>query len=177
MAAFSPACAAEITQPDTVQAAIAERAEELCPERLVLAVAHIDAQDFPVAISTAAGGDHDCLGHDLPGFADMQIGRVEFAHVQVGAGVGVLAVVGVDAAVDAVSETEREAFDVVVRPESGGGCRLPLPVMGGGVDQVGDREFDPMALEALMSLKVLTSRAMRGLRGGASSRNSRQTAR
>jgi hypothetical protein len=60
-----------------VEAAVLEVAEELGPERLVLRVAHIDAEDLTVAVSTQPGGDHHGLGDDLAGLAHVDVGRVQ----------------------------------------------------------------------------------------------------
>ena len=55
---------------------------EAAPERFVLAVADIAAEDLPRAVSGDAGGDHDGHGYDLAGgVADVQVGRI---HVDIG---------------------------------------------------------------------------------------------
>jgi len=64
-------------QPHAAKAAVNQVAEELGPEGLVLAVAHVDTEDFAVAVSAAAGRDHHRFGHDLAVLADVHVGRVE----------------------------------------------------------------------------------------------------
>ena len=60
------------------QAAAFQAGEEPAPERLVLAVAHVGAQDFPGAVGGDPSGDDDGHGHDLPGgVADVEVGGVE----------------------------------------------------------------------------------------------------
>jgi hypothetical protein len=72
-------------QPDPAQAAGLQRAEERGPERAVLAVSDVHAEDFPVAVGPDADGDHDGLGDDLVVDPGLAVGRVE-EHVRVGRG-------------------------------------------------------------------------------------------
>jgi hypothetical protein len=60
------------------QATALQAGEEARPERLVLAVADVDAQDLSGAVRGDASRDHDGHRQDLPGgVADVQVGRVE----------------------------------------------------------------------------------------------------
>lgn len=72
-------------QLDPVQAAGLERAQERGPERSVLTVADVEPQDFPVAVGTDRGGDHDRLGDHPPVHPGLAVGGVE-EHVGVGVG-------------------------------------------------------------------------------------------
>ena len=63
------------------QATLLETEQEAAPERLVLAVADVEAEDLPGAVDGDPGGDHDGHRDDLAVLAglvvDMEIGRVE----------------------------------------------------------------------------------------------------
>ncbi len=62
---------------DPAQAAVAQVAQELGPERLGLAVPDLAAQHFPSAVGADAGGDHDRLGDHPTVEADLAVGRVQ----------------------------------------------------------------------------------------------------
>ena len=65
-------------QLHAAETASAQRAQEPAPERLVLGVADVAAQDLPVAVGGDAGGDDDGHRHDLRGLvADVQVGGVQ----------------------------------------------------------------------------------------------------
>ena len=64
-------------QAHAVQVAVFEAAEELGPERLVLRVPNVDAEDFSMPVGAQAGGDDHGFGDDLAAVADMHIGGVE----------------------------------------------------------------------------------------------------
>jgi hypothetical protein len=65
-------------QPHAGQDAPLEAGEEAAPERLVLAVAHVQAEDFPGAVGRDAGAHDHGHGHDLcGGVADVEVGGVE----------------------------------------------------------------------------------------------------
>ncbi len=66
-----------MTQLDSVQAAVAQVAEELGPEVLGLAVTGRAAQHFPSAISADAGRDHDGLADDPTGQAHLAVRRIQ----------------------------------------------------------------------------------------------------
>jgi hypothetical protein len=60
------------------QPALLQRGEEPSPERLVLAVADVEAEDFPRPVGGDARGHDDGHRHDLMGgVADVEVGRVE----------------------------------------------------------------------------------------------------
>jgi hypothetical protein len=52
-------------QLDASEAALLERSDEVAPERLALAVAHLEAEQFPAPIGVHAHGDDDSSGADL----------------------------------------------------------------------------------------------------------------
>ena len=83
MAARRPAWASEMTRRTSLSPACSQAAQEAGPERLVLAVAEVDAEDLPVTTGGDAGGHDDGPGHDLPQgvVADMHVGGVE-VHVR-----------------------------------------------------------------------------------------------
>ena len=64
-------------EPDAVESAVLEVAEELGPERLALRVADVDPEDLAVAVGPDNGGDDHGLGDDLPRFADVDVGRIQ----------------------------------------------------------------------------------------------------
>ncbi len=64
-------------QAHTAQATRPQRAQERRPERLVLAVAHGQAQHLPGAIGGHPGGHHDGLGHHPSSFVGLDVGGVE----------------------------------------------------------------------------------------------------
>jgi len=66
-------------QPDPGQAPSAQVGQKCPPERLLLAVAHGQAEDLPATGGRDPGRHHHRLGHHLPqaGLAHMQVGRVE----------------------------------------------------------------------------------------------------
>ena len=70
-------------QAHPAQAPVAQRAQEPGPERLVLAVADVDAEDLPVAVGGDPRRDHDRPRHDLAEgvVADVDVGGVE-VHVR-----------------------------------------------------------------------------------------------
>ncbi|MCB5294463.1 hypothetical protein BJQ90_03931 [Arthrobacter sp. SO3] len=59
------------------QAAGFQRPQERGPEALVLAVADVEAQDFPASVRSDAEGDHHRLGHDAVPDAGLAVGGVE----------------------------------------------------------------------------------------------------
>ena len=66
-----------------MQASVAQRAQELAPEVLGLAVADVDAQHLAVSVGGDAGGDHDRLRHDPAADAGLAVGRIE-EHIRRG---------------------------------------------------------------------------------------------
>ena len=77
MAARRPAWASETTSLTPSSPRSVRVTQELGPEGLVLAVADVHTEDFAVAVSPHAGGDHHRFGDDLAGVADVDIGRVQ----------------------------------------------------------------------------------------------------
>ena len=67
----------------TAQATGSQRAQEPGPERLVFAVADVDAEHLTVAASGDPGSDHNRSGHDLTQsvVADVDVGGIE-VHVR-----------------------------------------------------------------------------------------------
>ena len=63
-------------QADPGQAPGPERAQQFGPERLVLAVAHGQAEDLPVAVGGDAGGDHHGSVHDPAPDPALEVGGV-----------------------------------------------------------------------------------------------------
>jgi hypothetical protein len=63
------------------QPASFEAAQELCPERAVLAVAHGEAEHFAPAISPDAGGDHHRLRHHAVVDPGLAVGGIQ-EHVR-----------------------------------------------------------------------------------------------
>ena len=63
------------------QAALFEAEQEATAERLVLAVADVETQDFPCPVGGDPGGDHDRHRHDLAALAglvaDVEVGRIQ----------------------------------------------------------------------------------------------------
>src|SRR4030095_1325868 len=78
-AATRPACWSEITRRPPDRPRLTQVVQKRPPERLLLAVAHGQAEHLPTAGGGDPGGHYDGLGHHLPeaGFAHVQIGRVE----------------------------------------------------------------------------------------------------
>jgi hypothetical protein len=54
-------------QPHRGQATAFQGGQEAAPKYLVLAVAHVQAKDFPAAVGGDPGGHHDRHGHHLGG--------------------------------------------------------------------------------------------------------------
>jgi hypothetical protein len=71
-------------QADAVEAAAAERAQELAPERLGLDLADVEADHLAPARFVHAVGDHDRLGTDVRAVADLLLLGIE-PQVRVGA--------------------------------------------------------------------------------------------
>ena len=69
-------------QLHAIQSAGLQGPQERGPESVVLAVADIEAQDFPPPVRGHAEGDHDRLGHDPVPDTVLAVGRVE-EHVRV----------------------------------------------------------------------------------------------
>jgi hypothetical protein len=63
-----------------VQPAGLQRPQERGPEGTVLAVADVQAEDFPAAVGGHAGGDHHGAGDDSAVDAGLEVGSV---HEQV----------------------------------------------------------------------------------------------
>ena len=74
-------------QLDASEAALFQRANEVAPERLSLAVADLEAEQLPAAIGVDAHGDDDGSGADLHGTPEpaVQVGGIE---VEVGVTAG-----------------------------------------------------------------------------------------
>jgi hypothetical protein len=65
-------------QPHPGQPTTLQRGQEAAPEHLVLAVTHVQAEDFPAAVGGDPGGHHDRLRRDVGGgVAHVQVGRVQ----------------------------------------------------------------------------------------------------
>ena len=64
-----------------VQAAGLQRAQERGPERAVLGVADVEAEDLTPPVGADPGGDHHGLGHDPPIDPGLAVGGVE-EHVR-----------------------------------------------------------------------------------------------
>ena len=132
----------------TGQAAVGQRCEELAPERLVLGVADIEAEDLTMPVSTQSGGDHDRFRHDLAVFADMDVGRVE-PHVDERLVIQPTGAQHVDVGVDLGADPRHrrlrdprlaaECFDQVVDLPSGGAGDVR------GHDHRPQRPVDPSA--------------------------------
>jgi hypothetical protein len=63
-------------QPNLIMATLLQGAKKPTPEHLVLRIADVEAENFPAAGRGHPGGDHSHRG-DLPGPADVEIGRVD----------------------------------------------------------------------------------------------------
>ena len=72
---------------DASEAALLERADEVAPERLALAVADLETEQLPAAIGVHAHGDHHGPGADLhrPAQPAVEVGGIE---VEVGVAAG-----------------------------------------------------------------------------------------
>jgi hypothetical protein len=64
-------------QLDPVETASLQRPPETGPEALVLAVTHVEAEDFPASVGSHAVRDDDGLGHDAVPDTGFAVGRVE----------------------------------------------------------------------------------------------------
>jgi hypothetical protein len=60
--------------------------EERAPEHFVFAVADIEPEDLPAALSGDAGGDHDRFGGDQAAAAHVEVGGIQ-EHVRVAGGI------------------------------------------------------------------------------------------
>ena len=68
----------------TGESAVGEAGEELAPERFVLAVADIEAEDLAMPVSSQSGGDHDRFRDDLAVPARLEQLREERALAELG---------------------------------------------------------------------------------------------
>ena len=64
-------------QLDSAQAAGLQPSQKRGPERPVLAVADVEAEDLRPAVGGDAGGDHDGLGHHPPVHPGLAVGRIQ----------------------------------------------------------------------------------------------------
>jgi hypothetical protein len=92
-------------QLDAIQAPLFEVGNELRPEGLVLAVAHLDAEQLPMAVGIDAHGDDDSPGADLQGLAQpaLEVGGIEL-DVGIGAAVQRAAQEGLHLLVDVLTD-------------------------------------------------------------------------
>ena len=83
MAARSPAWASEMTSRTPPSPRARSAAQEAGPERLVLAVADVDAEDLALPAGGDPGGDDHGAGHDLAEgvVADVDVGGIQ-VHVR-----------------------------------------------------------------------------------------------
>jgi hypothetical protein len=72
-----PAVGVGDDQLDPVQAAVAQTAQEVGPEHLVLAVTDVDPEHLPAPVGRDAGGDDDGPGDDPPVDPCLAVGGIE----------------------------------------------------------------------------------------------------
>ena len=85
IAALSPSWASEMTSCATCRPRALSERRNAGPERAVLAVADVEAEDLTVAVGAYRGGDHHGLGDHPPVDPGLAVRRVQ-EHVRVGVG-------------------------------------------------------------------------------------------
>jgi hypothetical protein len=106
---------------DASEAALLERADEIAPERLALAVSDLEAQKLPAAIGVHSHGDDDSSGADLhrPAQPAVEVGGIE-VEVGVAAGLQRPAEEGLHLDVDVGADAAHLGFgDPALAAESG----------------------------------------------------------